>query len=160
MWAAACCGGRLDVLDFGGALGSNYFQNKKLLDTLSDVRWNIVEQPHYVNAGKIHIQDGRLIFYDSIEQCLKYSQPNIVLLSSVLQYLSDPYDVLSRILKCNACVLLVDRTPFANHFKDMIVAQHVPSSIYDASYPMWVFHGVNLLSIWSRIGIYCLLLII
>ncbi len=29
MWAAARNGGKLNVLDFGGALGSSYFQNRK-----------------------------------------------------------------------------------------------------------------------------------
>ena len=31
MWAAASNGGKLNVLDFGGALGSSYYQNRKFL---------------------------------------------------------------------------------------------------------------------------------
>lgn len=139
MWAAACCGGRVDVLDFGGALGSSYFQNKRFLNELNNVRWNVVEQPHYVQAGKLHIQDERLRFYNSIEQCLKYSQPNIVLLSGVLQYLSNPYAVLAEILRCDASIVIVDRTPFADHPKDILVIQQVPLKIYSANYPMWIF---------------------
>lgn len=138
MWAAACCSGRLDVLDFGGALGSSYFQNKKLLDALSGVHWNIVEQPHYVQAGRTHVQDARLKFYESIEQCLKFHNPNIILLSSVLQYLPDPYVILKEISKCTAFALIVDRTPFADHPKDMLVTQQVPLKIYSANYPMWI----------------------
>jgi len=38
MWAAARNGGKLNVLDFGGALGSAYFQNKKFLKSLAEVR--------------------------------------------------------------------------------------------------------------------------
>lgn len=139
MWVAACCGGRLNVLDFGGALGSSYFQNKNLLDALSDVRWNIVEQSHYVQSGMIHIQDDRLRFYESIEQCLKYNKPNIILFSSVLQYLPNPYSILKEISKCGAFALIIDRTPFANHTKGMLVIQQVPEKIYSASYPMWIF---------------------
>lgn len=139
MWAAARCGGRVDVLDFGGALGSSYFQNKRFLNELNNVRWNVVEQPHYVQAGTVHIQDERLRFYNSIEQCLNYSQPNIILLSSVLQYLPDPYVVLAEILRCKAFLVIVDRTPFANHSKDILVVQQVPLKIYSANYPMWIF---------------------
>lgn len=43
MYAAAKSGGVLKVLDFGGSLGSSYFQNKKFLDGLKDVVWCIVE---------------------------------------------------------------------------------------------------------------------
>ena len=46
MWAAARSGGSLNVLDFGGALGSSYFQSKNFLQSLPDLRWNVVEQPH------------------------------------------------------------------------------------------------------------------
>lgn len=139
MWAAARNGGVLNVLDFGGALGSGYFQNRSFLQALPKVRWNVVEQAHYVQAGQEHIQDAHLHFYPTIEACLAETQPNVILLSSVLQYLSDPLDVLERLSKCNAACLIIDRTPFALDSKDTLVIQHVPSSIYSASYPMWIF---------------------
>jgi putative methyltransferase (TIGR04325 family) len=39
-------------------LGSSYFQNRKFLQSLPDVRWNVVEQPHYVDAGRKYIEEG------------------------------------------------------------------------------------------------------
>ena len=44
--------GRVKVLDFGGSLGSTYYQNKKFLDKFRDVSWSIVEQKHFVDVGK------------------------------------------------------------------------------------------------------------
>ena len=35
--------GHLKILDVGGSLGTTYFQNKKFLDHLKSVSWNIVE---------------------------------------------------------------------------------------------------------------------
>ena len=139
MWAAARNGGRMNVLDFGGALGSSYFQNRKFLQTLQEVRWNVVEQAHYVEAGRQTIQDERLRFYASIEDCLIENQPNVILLSSVLQYLESPTEILKKLSTTGAACLIVDRTPFSVHPKDKILIQKVPSSIYAASYPMWVF---------------------
>ena len=52
MWVAARCGGTLNVLDFGGSLGSTYFQNRAFLSALPQVRWNIVEQSRHVETGK------------------------------------------------------------------------------------------------------------
>jgi putative methyltransferase (TIGR04325 family) len=40
-------------LDFGGSLGSSYFQNKKFLDALRLVEWNVVEQENFVATGEL-----------------------------------------------------------------------------------------------------------
>lgn len=139
MWAAAQNNGKLNVLDFGGALGSSYFQNRAFLDTLTDLKWNVVEQAHYVQEGRSAIQDDRLRFYSSISDCLQENKPNLVMFSSVLQYLSDPNSILNEVLACGAPVLIIDRTPFSNHADEHIVIQKVPKQIYDASYPMRIF---------------------
>lgn len=139
MWVAARNGGRLNVLDFGGALGSSYFQSRKFLQTLPEVGWNVVEQAHYVEAGQVSIQDEQLRFYKTIEECLGNNQPNVVLLSSVLQYLKAPIDSIKMLSSVGADCLIIDRTPFSTHCKDKLMIQRVPSSIYAASYPIWVF---------------------
>jgi len=139
MWAAARNGGKLNVLDFGGALGSCYFQNRKFLQTLPEVRWNVVEQAHYVDAGRAHIQDEQLRFYTTIEECLTENQLNVILLSSVLQYLESPIELIGKLNKVGASCLIVDRTPFSIHKEDKLLVQEVPTTIYSASYPMWVF---------------------
>ena len=145
MWTAARSGGRLNVLDFGGALGSSYFQNRKFLQSLPDVRWNVVEQRHYVAAGRQHIQDEQLRFYESVEQCLSANQPNVILLSSVLQYLPDPFGILNTLGAIKADTLLLDRTSFSlSGHADRIKLQYVPASIYQASYPCRVFNEDNL----------------
>ena len=139
MWAAARNGGRLNVLDFGGALGSSYFQNRKFLQALPEIRWNVVEQAHYVDAGHAHIQDECLRFYKTIEDCLIENKPNVILLSSVIQYIESSTEIIKKLATVGAACLIVDRTPFSTHQKNKILIQRVPSSIYVASYPMWVF---------------------
>lgn len=155
MWAAAQSGGRLDVLDFGGALGSSYYQNRAFLTGLPQVRWSVVEQAHYVEAGRKHIQDDTLRFYSSIDQCLAESKPNAILLSSVLQYLPEIDVTIKEINHLNASVIIVDRTPFTDAARDKICIQYVPESIYAASYPMRVFSHANFfekLQNWQVIG--------
>ncbi len=139
MWAAARNRGLINVLDFGGALGSTYHQNQRFLNSLAKVRWNIVEQLHYVVAGKEHLEDERLKFYPTVASCLAESQPNVILLSSVLQYLEKPFDTLNILSDCGAPVMIIDRTPFSLLVEDRLVVQEVPPKIYEASYPMWVF---------------------
>ncbi|MCQ8117281.1 methyltransferase, TIGR04325 family [Methylomonas rosea] len=156
MWAAALAGGKLNVLDFGGALGSSYFQHLVILNTISNVRWNVVEQAHYVEAGRTHIQDDVLRFYYSIDECLIENKPNVIILSSVLQYLEFPFDVIRKLPFIGASILIIDRTPFSNTTQDRIFIQRVPPSIYNASYPMWVFSASAFMNIinqdWCSLG--------
>ena len=139
MWVAAGCGGFLNVLDFGGSLGSTYYQNRVFLSALPRVRWNIVEQSSHVGIGKAYFEDDCLRFYASITDCLADTQPNVVLLSSVLQYLEHPYAVFNQILELPCANVIIDRTPFWAGPTDRLCVQTVPPSIYPASYPSWIF---------------------
>lgn len=139
MLAAAKNEGRLRVLDFGGSLGSSYFQNRKFLNKLPDVHWGIVEQQHYVKCGKEFFQDERLHFYYTIEDCMADLHPNVVLLGSVIQYLNNPYEILDQLARVCARFLIIDRTPFSKLESHSIIIQNVPFSIYKASYPLWIF---------------------
>jgi putative methyltransferase (TIGR04325 family) len=146
MWAAAQNGGALNVLDFGGALGSSYFQNRAFLAALPSARWSVVEQPHYVAAGRKYIQDESLRFYLSIDECCKENEPMVILLSSVLQYLPELDEVVDAINRSTASVLIIDRTPFNNDDADKICIQNVPDHIYKASYPMRILSTSALLN--------------
>lgn len=139
MWAAARNGGNLNVLDYGGSLGSTYFQNRAFFSGLGQVRWNIIEQAKQVEVGKQCFEGEQLRFFSSIEQCLAETQPHVILLSSVLQYLPDPYFLLNQLKSLPCDLLLIDRTPFWFGPTDRLCVQHVPASIYPASYPIWVF---------------------
>lgn len=139
MWVAARCGGTLNVLDFGGSLGSTFFQNRAFLSALPQMRWNIVEQSHHVETGKVWFEDDRLRFYAGISECLADTQPNVLLLSSVLQYLEHPYTVLDQMLELPSDIIIIDRTPFWDGPTDRLCVQTVPPNIYTASYPGWIF---------------------
>ena len=139
MWVAAEAKGNLNVLDFGGSLGSTYFQNRVFLCSLPYVKWNIVEQPKYVEVGKEYFEDKYLKFYLCVEDCLAQTQPNVIILSSVLQYLEHPYDKLRELLELRCDYIIIDRTPFWDGLIDRLCVQKVPSTIYSASYPSWIF---------------------
>ena len=153
MWAAARNGGRLNVLDFGGSLGSSYFQNLKFLASLPFVRWNVVEQEHYVIAGQNYIQDDQLRFYKTIEECLCENKPDVVLLSSVLQYLPDPYGLIKELFNIQSNTIILDRTCYLNHSdKELIQIQHSPKCIYSAAYPIHFFIEKKLETIFNERG--------
>jgi putative methyltransferase (TIGR04325 family) len=148
MWVASRNGGRLNVLDYGGALGSSYFQNLKFLKSLPAVLWNVVEQPHYVEAGQANIQDAQLRFYKTIKDCLDENKPDVVLLSGVLQSLKEPEKLLDEVTGLGINNILIDRTSFtADGARKRLFVQHVPERIYKASYPIWLFNESEF--VWS-----------
>jgi putative methyltransferase (TIGR04325 family) len=139
MWIAAQEGGRLSVLDFGGSLGSTYFQNLKFLSTLKNLRWNVVEQDIFVKSGKAHFEDHALHFHSEFEHCYRDENPNVTLFSSVLQYLESPYEMLNSHFAQAPAFIIVDNMPFIGT-SEKITVQKVPPHIYDASYPCWLLN--------------------
>jgi putative methyltransferase (TIGR04325 family) len=136
---AARSAGCLSVMDFGGSLGSTYFQNLRFLERLPRFEWNIVEQAQFVRVGQADFQDEALRFHHSIDDCVKARRPNVAVLSSSLQYLPDPHAILEEIIGHDFDVVILDRTPFIASERDLLTVQTVPASIYQASYPAGSF---------------------
>lgn len=126
----------LRVLDIGGSLGSTYWQHRSVLPDL-DISWTVVEQPAYVEAGRALGHD-RLTFVDSLHEVHQGTAWDVALLSSVLQYLPQPWQLLQDVMGCGVRSIVIDRTPFYQGAMDVATIQHVPSHIYEASYPAWI----------------------
>ncbi len=156
LWAAAINGGRLTVIDYGGSLGSSYYQNRPFLSALSGVRWNIVEQRAYVELGQELFQDEKLRFHHSIASCLREGAPQLVLFSSVLQYIEEPHNALEEAASSGAEFIVVDRTIFHGGAQDKIAVQTVPSDVFEARLPVWLFSETALTSaLESRYRMFC-----
>ena len=140
VWAlmrAAARHGRLNVLDFGGALGSSYYQSRHLLSACTDLKWAIIEQPSHVVAGNKEFANRELTFYRSIDSACKENEYDVLLLSGVIQYLPDPLQFLSQVLEHRIPSIVFDRTPFMLNGMARLTVQYVPRRIYRASYPAW-----------------------
>ncbi|ULA68727.1 MAG: hypothetical protein LZF62_360130 [Nitrospira sp.] len=147
----SACGrsGHLRVLDFGGSFGTTYRQFKAFVRPSVAVRWHIVEQPRVVEAGQAEFADEALKFFHTLEEAAGVEAPDVVLLSSVLQYVPNPYDLLRDICSLGAGSIVLARTPCARAEQDVLTVQTVPPSIYKASYPCWIFAEAKLLEAFS-----------
>jgi len=135
--AALRNGGRLSVADFGGSLGSSYFQFRKFLLGTTSLEWSVVEQPAHVRCGREHFEDDALRFFDTMEECLAGRRPNVLLLSGVIQCLPEPYGALKSLLAHGIRHVIVDRQAFLASGRDRLTIETVPEWIYPASYPAW-----------------------
>jgi putative methyltransferase (TIGR04325 family) len=136
----------LVVLDFGGSLGSSYYQNKSFLEDTIKLKWCIVEQDHFVETGELYFQNEELLFFKSIDEAIAAFKPDLIILSAVLQYLEKPYETVQKLCSLNIKYIIVDRTPMSSIEKDMITIQSVPKDIYNASYPSWIFSEIFFLN--------------
>jgi putative methyltransferase (TIGR04325 family) len=135
---AVASDGRLSVLDFGGSLGSSYFQCRSFFKALRSLRWHVIEQAAQVACGRRDFESEELRFHETIGECLSIEpDPNVLLLSGVLPYLEDPYQELENLLSYNIPTVIVDRTAFLAGDRDRLTVEQVPADIYDASYPFW-----------------------
>ena len=148
--AAALNQGRLHVIDFGGSLGSTYRQCRPFLGPLRELQWCVVEQAHFVAAGQREFTTDELVFSTSLQAVPWWGQPCVVLLSSVLQYLEEPWQLLDTLGGSAATSLVIDRTPMALSDRDRICVQAVPRNIYSASYPCRIFAKAPMMSRLSR----------
>jgi putative methyltransferase (TIGR04325 family) len=137
--AAQTHDGRLCVVDFGGALGSSYFQSRDFLRVVRRIEWLVVEQSAHVVCGRKNFESDQLRFYHTVEEGMAAHQPNVLLLSSVLPYLPNPYETLQKLLRHRISHVIIDRTAFLASGRERLTVQHVPDSIYPASYPAWFF---------------------
>ena len=127
----------LNILDFGGSLGTSYFQCKSFLNELRSLQWSIVEQKKFVDCGNQFFEDDFLEFFYDIDTCLSIRKPNVILLSGVIQCLENPYEFMNTVINYEFKHILIDRTAFIMKGDDRLTVQKVSPEIYPASYPSW-----------------------
>jgi putative methyltransferase (TIGR04325 family) len=127
--SAAMDRGRVRVVDIGGSLGSTYRQCRSFLSTLESLEWHIVEQAKFVDAGKKEFSTPELQFHAAIDDVPSEGTPSTFLLSSSLQYIERPYELLSSLTTMPARHLVIDRTPISEAANDRLSIQQAPRAI-------------------------------
>ncbi|BDA79193.1 hypothetical protein LPTSP3_g21230 [Leptospira kobayashii] len=151
LYVASASNNRLKLIDFGGSLGSSFFQNRKYLNHITDLSWSIVEQKHFVACGNEFFKDQHLSFFETISESKDIKNPNVILLSSVLPYLEDPYRMIEEILTFDFDFIIMDRTPFLfDDTSDKLLIQIVPPEIYEAEIPIWFINYKKFISLMNR----------
>lgn len=138
-------GGVLDVVDFGGSLGSTWWQHRSVLAEMGEVRWRVVEQGHFVEAG--HEFAGHLLtFHRTLDDAQRMGGTSVILLSSVLPYLEKPHELLGEVGRRGFSHVILDRTPFIVTGDERLVVQRTPPGLGGGSYPCWLFERSKLIA--------------
>jgi putative methyltransferase (TIGR04325 family) len=128
----------IHIIDFGGAFGDTFLQNKYLIEDCV-ASWRVIEQKSMVNRAK----------QMPLVEKLSFSEPDftydmnvdLIILSSVLQYLPNFESIINKLKNLNAHAIMVDRTGFVNQGRltPRITKQAVRPPIYNATYPCHFF---------------------
>lgn len=114
-----------NIVDFGGGLGGTFINHRDLVSV--GQYWSVIEQPTFVTAGQelAHDYGLPLGFHNNLHGLV--CSIDLLILSSVLQYLPSPYEILHQVLKLAPKLILVDRTAFIDHGEEVWWVQDEPS---------------------------------
>jgi putative methyltransferase (TIGR04325 family) len=131
--------GSFHVLDFGGAFGNNYRQNRWFLPRSPDYIWCVVEKEQFVERGRRLFAGQKLKFETTIPEAINQYHPNIVVISNVLQRMEHPFDVINELAQTDIPYLFIDRTPVISNCENRITRSSLPAVSDSTYYPTWVF---------------------
>jgi putative methyltransferase (TIGR04325 family) len=128
----------IELIDFGGGLGSNYFQNRKIVRATGlPVRWNVVERAALAEIGAREFQTDELRFFPSLAEISP--KCDSVVFTGSFQCLATPDPVLDG-FAAETRILAFDRLIVSPEAIDRIYVQHPdPVMFYRATYPTWCF---------------------
>lgn len=139
-------GGRLDLVDFGGGLGSTWHQHRPWLRAARTVRWRVVELPSLVAAGRREFSDDVVTFHSTLDEARAAGEPFVILFSSVLQYLPNPYALLAAQVQAGWAHIIIDRVGLNAGGRDRLAVQHTPPRLGGSRVPCWIFDQQRLLA--------------
>ena len=151
LWIAGNQNNCLSVLDFGGSLGTTYFQNRAYLKHLSKLTWSIVEQSNYVQQGNTAIAGEGLTFFENVQTAIQAKGPyDVLLLSCVLPYIEKPFELIAYLQQNDFSYIIVENTYFNSMPANRLTIQKVPPVYYDASYPAWFLNYDEVVGAFSK----------
>ncbi len=148
---------RPTVLDYGGGLGSVYFQHRRWWTSDRPVTWNVVELPGIAATGRRLTHEPQLHFFDSLDEAIRQQPPDLIVAAGIMPMVPGPEALLDSLAALGAPWVFVDRIPVTKRQgKNLITRQVVPRSIYESESPFWFFDESRFLrmlsSRWEIVG--------
>lgn len=129
----------INIVDFGGGMGTTYYKNQDILSKITSQNWNIIEQEVFIKFGQ-KLNNPKVKFYSSIDDFIAASgsQIDLIIISNTLQYIDNSYSLIEN-LHHKSKFILINKVPLSNHFEDKLFLQKISPKIYNAIYYIRVF---------------------
>jgi putative methyltransferase (TIGR04325 family) len=134
----------ISIIDFGGGLGANYFQNLKIFYHLNNklITWNVVERRDIAKLGTLYFENNTLKFFERLDDVFGVSPTdNAIVFSGSLQCVEQPFDILDKVIRNGIKIIALDRLFISKERSEhkVFVQRPDPKIYYPASYPVWCF---------------------
>jgi len=131
------------LFDFGGNVGTHYYQYRGYLKLKETVKWIVLDLPEIVKAGKKYRQEPNLFFTDNLEET---QNADIMLASGVVQYIDD-FSVFINSLHFTPRHLLINRIPLYDG--ERFVTLQNGGEVF---YPQYVFNRKEFIATVEQAG--------
>jgi putative methyltransferase (TIGR04325 family) len=139
------------VLDFGGGSADYFFQFEKFVPHIS-FEWTVLETPALAEAMQRDLghDHANLRWVDSFEKTSE--SYDVVLCSSVLQYVEKPFEVLDQLVK-KSQFLILNRLPLVDTAEHFVAVQRIVTKRKRGSYPAHFFSESKFMQDLSQYGL-------
>jgi hypothetical protein len=138
---------RLSILDFGGGVGDNYIQLKKVLpsDLFNKVQYTIIDKPGSIDVVKSLHKDVRC--FCNVEQAVTDGEKyDLALFSGVLMFVENSPELIKSIKKYFGCDIYITRTLFTDTVPTYTTVLYISPG--DGPF-LGKFIGVSFSTIWN-----------
>jgi len=142
-WLNDLLGDDTTVFDFGGNVGTHYFQYKKYLRYGNSLKWIVCDLPQIVKVGRDNNNEPNLLF---TEIFLEANRIDILLASGSIQYIEKFAEMIGS-LEQKPTHLLLNRLPLYNG--EQFVTLQNGGEVF---YPQYVFNKGDFISSLEKIG--------
>ncbi|HVN01416.1 MAG TPA: methyltransferase, TIGR04325 family [Caulobacteraceae bacterium] len=137
--------GRLNVVDFGGGLGSNFHQNIKLIRALAHgpTDWRVVERPSLARLGAERFQTPGLRFYADLDAARL--EDAVLMFTGSLQYVEDAFGFLDDAVR-GFDIVALDRVLVSEGDEHEVYLQRLDRDRFgDVTLATWCFSAAALI---------------
>ena len=115
---------KLKIIEYGGGVGQRYYEFSKLIGKNKKIDWTIIEQNKYCKYSAK--KNNKIKFIKSFKELSKHNNHNNILIySTSLQYLENPYEEIKKILKDESIkYLFIENLPISNDNDKSLLQRH------------------------------------
>lgn len=137
---------KIKVLDYGGSFGNTFFSLEKYLNLKFD--WYVYDQKKKVQLAK-EAKVFKPVNFLYKHQIKKNNYYDIILFSTSLQYMENPFLALEE-LKNSSKNILINNLILTNSKKNYLRIERPDPTIYGYTYPCWFLSKSNFLHILNK----------
>lgn len=142
--------GPISVLDFGGGIGHTYYLCKNFFGDQAIRRWIICELESKVKILSDLVEKENLDFVSDVENL--NTDIDFVLISGTLQYTSEPFVILQKVLQLSPQYILILKTPYwekTTRLTKQLSWKTQEGFSERQSYPFWLLNESDIMKLFE-----------